>query len=187
VLLGDMLPDLRWHDLLLVVARDACGAGRHAYVVTSLHAERHQPALASVPAQLAVSLLPLPGAVGALPNVVAQAARRVGVPLPRATRSVSGHTTRHLTLRVTAARAGSTVTVCAHTRPGAALTIRVRYGSGRMARSPELRGPRCADDEGCCQWQWRTRTVSGGRALVSIAAEWRGQRAERTRRLALGR
>jgi CheY-like chemotaxis protein len=190
VLLSDTLPDLGWHDLLLVVSRDANGAGRHAYVVTAIHSERCGRALATVPPRLPVALLALPVEVRALPQVVAQAARRIGQPLPvcssRASRTTGGSDrTSTLTLRVTAARAGSIATIAVRTQPGAVLALRVRYSSGRTARSPMLRGPRCADAQGWCRWQWQPRTDAAGRATVWVSAEWNGQRAERMKRIDL--
>jgi CheY-like chemotaxis protein len=196
VLLSDMLPDLGWHDLLLVVARDTHGAGRHAYVVTSVLAEHRRVELASIPTHLSVALLPLPAAISTLPHVVATAARRLGLSLPPPRRMrTSGRplrssrpprSPRPLTLRITASTAGPAAAVEVRTRAGAALTISVRYPSGRCARSSDLHGLRFANADGCCRWQWRLRTTASGSMAITVTAEWNGQQAQRTKLLIIG-
>jgi hypothetical protein len=63
--------------------------------------------------------------------------------------------------------------VCAHTHPGAALTITVTYCDGRKASG--LGGTVHADANGNYTWRWKVQTRCAGPAVARVTATWNGQ------------
>jgi hypothetical protein len=63
--------------------------------------------------------------------------------------------------------------VCAHTHPGAALTITVTYCDGKKARG--LGGTEQADAAGNYTWRWLVQTRCAGPAVARVTATWNGQ------------
>jgi hypothetical protein len=63
--------------------------------------------------------------------------------------------------------------VCAHTHPGAALTITVTYCDGKKASG--LGGTAHADANGNYTWRWKVQTRCVGPAVARVTATWNGQ------------
>ena len=67
--------------------------------------------------------------------------------------------------------------VCVHTRPGAALSIRIVYTCGQVASNKSLQGVKHADSGGDFAWSWRPQTSCPGPATATVTAQWQGQTA----------
>jgi hypothetical protein len=67
--------------------------------------------------------------------------------------------------------------VCVHTRPGAALSIRVVYACGQVANNKSLQGVKRANGSGDFAWSWRPQTSCPGPATATVTAQWQGQTA----------
>jgi hypothetical protein len=67
--------------------------------------------------------------------------------------------------------------VAVHTLPGAALTISVKYCSGRYATSESLKGTQYADAAGDNIWTWDPDTTCHGNATAYVTASLNGQSA----------
>ncbi len=67
--------------------------------------------------------------------------------------------------------------VCVHTRPGAALSIRVVYACGQVANNKSLQGVKHANGSGDFAWSWRPQTSCPGPATATVTAQWQGQTA----------
>jgi hypothetical protein len=70
--------------------------------------------------------------------------------------------------------------VCVHTLPDAALTITVRYCTGRVAVSRSLKGTAHATQWGNRNWSWTPDTKCRGTAYATVIAHWHGQSATNT-------
>lgn len=67
--------------------------------------------------------------------------------------------------------------VAVHTLPGAALTISVKYCSGRYATSESLKGTQYANAAGDNIWTWDPETTCTGTATAYVTASLNGQSA----------
>lgn len=67
--------------------------------------------------------------------------------------------------------------VCVHTRPGAALSIRIVYACGQVANNKSLQGVKHANGSGDFAWSWRPQTSCPGPATATVTAQWQGQTA----------
>lgn len=76
-----------------------------------------------------------------------------------------------------AADGDATSYVAVHTLPRAALTISVKYCSGRYATSDSLKGTQYADAAGDSIWTWDPDTTCHGMATAYVTASLNGQTA----------
>jgi hypothetical protein len=67
--------------------------------------------------------------------------------------------------------------ICVHTRPGAALSIRIVYTCGQVANNKSLQGVKHANGSGDFTWSWRPQTSCPGPATATVIAQWQGQTA----------
>jgi hypothetical protein len=91
--------------------------------------------------------------------------------------------TSRLTLSFTCALATDykSGSVCVHTQPGAALTIKVKYCTGYYATSKSLQGTHYANSKGNYTWIWEPETKCHGSATAYVTDTWKGQRASASR------
>jgi hypothetical protein len=126
--------------------------------------------------QLLPHVLPTPAATStatALPTAT-PVPTRVPTPTPRP-QPTPAPPPAALTLAITCASGmqNGLGLVCAHTHPGAALTITVTYCDGKKASG--LGGTVHADANGNYTWRWKVQTHCAGPAVARVTATWNGQ------------
>jgi hypothetical protein len=110
--------------------------------------------------------------VSTTPTHGANATPTTGQPRPTATHAP-------LSVKITCAQAVdySSGKVCAHTAPGASLSITVTYCSGKVATSASLQGTRTANASGNYTWTWTPDTSCRGTATATVDASMDGETA----------
>jgi hypothetical protein len=176
------LPHMRWRRfagvglalacLLSLIVAAAYGSGAHVPPAKSRqHNELTQllPHVLPTPAPTATAL---PTATPVPTRVPTPTSMPTPTPRPQPTPAPPPAA---LTLAITCASGmqNGLGLVCAHTHPGAALTITVTYCDGKKASG--LGGTALADAAGNYTWRWKVQTHCAGPAVARVTATWNGQ------------
>jgi len=137
--------------------------------------------LGAIGAALAMHSSDQPSSPAAIATTITQVATSAPTRLP--TQKPTAHPTQHpspiiqvtpsptpippLSITFTTVSAGD---ILVRTRPGATLTIKVLYCSGKYATSQSLQGSSTADSNGDDEWTWNVETTCSGQATAYVTA-----------------